>query len=51
MILKVLFFKKSWLPNHVTYDVIGGELFVPHGEAMIPEKFCLNLCNRFGEDF
>ena len=29
-ILKCLFFKKSLLPNHVTYDVIGGELFVPH---------------------
>jgi len=32
-------------------DVIVGELFVPHGEAMIPVKFHLNLCNRFGEKF
>ena len=30
-IFKGLFFKKSLLSNHVTYDVIRGELFVPHG--------------------
>ena len=54
IILKVFFFKKSWLPIAKPCnlgDVIVGELFVPHGEAMIPVKFHLNLCNRFGEKF
>ena len=35
----------------MTYDIICGELFVPHGEAIIPVKFRLNLFSHFREDF
>ena len=50
-VLKGFWVNPKWLPNHVTYGVIGGKLFLLHGQAVMPVMFLLDLFSRFGEDF
>ena len=49
--LKVFSSNNHSCQKHVTYEVIGGEVFVPHELVIIPVKIHLNLFSRFGEDF